>query len=174
VRLLLLCGACSRCVGLLPSPALAGAAAAGARCLVRHGTLRAVPFFLLAARCSTVSHLVFHGPGPFGRIAPGVCAARRSLGPGVGARRRSCATRARQLLLERDIFGARALQCRLLLERDVFGAQRNDLLCQGLHFVGLGAPLWMRFIRNDLLCQRNDLLCQGLHFVGLGAPLKRM
>jgi hypothetical protein len=41
VRLLHLCGACSRCVGLLPSPAFAGAAAAHARCLARHSTLRA-------------------------------------------------------------------------------------------------------------------------------------
>ena len=41
VRLLHLCGACSRCVGLLPSPALAAAAAADARCLARHSTLRA-------------------------------------------------------------------------------------------------------------------------------------
>jgi hypothetical protein len=34
VRLLLLGGACSRCVGLLASPAHAGAAVADARCLV--------------------------------------------------------------------------------------------------------------------------------------------
>jgi hypothetical protein len=49
VRLLLLCGACSRCVGLLPSPALAGAAAADTRCLVRNSTLRAVTVFFLSA-----------------------------------------------------------------------------------------------------------------------------
>jgi hypothetical protein len=64
----LLCGACSRCVGLLPSPALAGAAAADVRCLVRHSTLRAVPFFLLSARRaahhSTATHPVFHVSGP--------------------------------------------------------------------------------------------------------------
>ena len=39
VRLLLLGGACSRCVGLLASSALAGAAVADARCLVSRGLL---------------------------------------------------------------------------------------------------------------------------------------
>ena len=38
VRLLLLGGACSRCVGLIASPALAGAAVADARCLIRYST----------------------------------------------------------------------------------------------------------------------------------------
>jgi hypothetical protein len=48
VLLLLLCGACSHCVCLLPSPEIAGATVADARCLVRCRKLRAVPSVLLA------------------------------------------------------------------------------------------------------------------------------
>ena len=50
-----------------PSPALAGAAAAEERCIIRYSKLRAVPVFLPPARSvarrSSASHPVFHGLG---------------------------------------------------------------------------------------------------------------
>ena len=62
LQCLLLCGACSRCIGLLPSPALAGATAADVRCLVRYSMQRAVPVFLLAARRAARRHsTALHG-----------------------------------------------------------------------------------------------------------------
>jgi len=61
VGLLFPCGACLRCVGILASPARAGAAVADARCLVRHSTQRAAPgSFRLAARPATATHTDLH------------------------------------------------------------------------------------------------------------------
>jgi hypothetical protein len=81
VWLLLLFGACYRCVGLLPSPARAGAAAADARCLVRHSTLRAVPVVHLAARRAACL-----SPSTHPRLQR-MCEARTPEGPQAVAKR---------------------------------------------------------------------------------------